>query len=374
MGRGARAAWAALAAIAVLPLSATGAPDAGTTILQTAGRALFLAADGPRVAVATAARGTSCDRIVVWTPATKKTTSFAAGTNCRGGGSSAGEFLAELALAGTRLAWVEGYQGNLQDLVLKTRVLGKKRVTEIAFAENHNGAEGEVDGDYLGHVHGDGSLLVFNTWSVCTAYPAGFEIDPSVPQCDEPASGSEVVERVSEQMLWKITSPTKALVASGEKTLAAQSVSDGNIATLQEGGFAVVPVAGGGIASFVAPVEGIAVSGTHTVILRPDGTLEEVSVESPVPPPRPVGAPPGTTPVLTDLHGLVAVVVAGRKVYLVSLTDGSRHVISVPGTGPIDAELDDAGLFYSYSVSSGQKRGRVAFVPLATVIAQLTSG
>jgi hypothetical protein len=148
---------------------------------------------------------------------------------------------------------------------------------------------------------------------------------------------------------------------------AAQSVANGNVATLQEDGFAIVPAAGDGIASFVEPVQGIAVSDPINVVVLRDGALQQISTESEVPPPRPAGAPPGTTPVLTDLYGLVAVVVAGRKISLISLDDGQTHVITVPGTGPIDAELEESGLFYSYSLARGKKRGRVVFVPQARV-------
>ncbi len=365
----------ALIAIAVLPaLSATAAPAVSTTVLKTTGRVLFLAADGGRVAVATAATPTGCDRIVLWTPAKKTTSGFGAGTNCRGGDSSAGEFLGELALAGTRLAWVEAYQGNLQDLVLKTRVLGKKKAKEVAFAENHSGAEGGVDGDYLGNLYGDGPLLAYNTWEVCTAYPPGWEVDPSYPMCEDvQAAGDEPEEVVRGQKLLRISAKGKGIsVKSGTDSFGVVDVDAGRIATRQAtGGITILGPAGGVLGTVPVPageLAGAALSGSTLAVLR-DAALEVYDTGT--------GVLEKTLPLaagaeLTDLQGDLAVYLAGTAVHVVDLQTGEDALFSASPAGPVDAELEAGGLTYAYNVS-GAKLGRVVFVPLATVVAQLAA-
>jgi hypothetical protein len=68
---------------------------------------------------------------------------------------------------------------------------------------------------------------------------------------------------------------------------------------------------------------------------------------------------------LDDVQAGVAVLVADGRVELLRLTDGRMRTISVPGTGPVHAQLEAPGLFYSFSVASGVYRGRVLFVPFA---------
>ncbi len=113
-------------------------------------------------------------RILVWNAAAKSFVAYKAGTHCPGADvPSGGEWLGEIALAGTRVLWIEGSWGNNEYLTLRTVTPGKK-VANVAEAENGSGAGEEPSGDYLGHLYGDGSLLVFNTWSVCMALPPGF--------------------------------------------------------------------------------------------------------------------------------------------------------------------------------------------------------
>jgi hypothetical protein len=63
---------------------------------------------------------------------------------------------------------------------------------------------------------------------------------------------------------------------------------------------------------------------------------------------------------LAGLQNGIAVVVAGRRISLVRVSDGNKAVIRA-GAGKVNAQLEPAGLFYSYSASRG---GRVAFIPM----------
>jgi hypothetical protein len=135
-------------------------------LLGTKGNVVRIAADGSRVALITTAVPKSCDRIVLWNAQTRAVATWQTGIDCAGGAISGGQTVTEVAVAGQRVAWVEEAAGNLEDLQLRTAVPGGKP-KEVDFAENGNGDEEAPDGEYLGNVFGQGSLLVYNTWSLC---------------------------------------------------------------------------------------------------------------------------------------------------------------------------------------------------------------
>jgi hypothetical protein len=68
---------------------------------------------------------------------------------------------------------------------------------------------------------------------------------------------------------------------------------------------------------------------------------------------------------LADYQSGIAVYVVGRVVHLLRLADRRDAAIRAPGVGPVHAQLEPSGLFYSYSPAATPARGRVAFVPLA---------
>jgi hypothetical protein len=354
--------FAALVLVAVLlaPAAAAAGPPA-KKVLTTAGRVVALAADGNRVAVASRGRGT-CDRITIWRPLAGTSSSFPVETNCPGGETSGGQFLAELALAGQRVAWIEAFQGNLQDLVLRTRLLGKP-IQEVAFAENHSGAEGSPEGDYVGNLFGDGSLLAYNTWSVCVAYPAGFEVDPPPgAPCDEiVAPGEDPLEIVFDAKLFRIGSETP--IADGADSFPAVGVQAGNVAVLENESVVLVRASDGSLEAFAIAVGAVdaAVFGDTVAVLR-GNALEVIGG-----PTHAFPNPAGAAPVLADMHGSTAVVVVDRRIHLVDVETGVRRTIAVPGVGAIDAELEAAGLFYSYNVTGKPKRGRVVFRSAASL-------
>ena len=61
--------------------------------------------------------------------------------------------------------------------------------------------------------------------------------------------------------------------------------------------------------------------------------------------------------------------IAGRTVHLLRLSDRRDATIRAPGVGPVHAQLEPSGLFYSYSPAASPGRGRVALVPLASLLA-----
>lgn len=152
-----------------------------------------------------------CDRVVVWDEAagTGKGSfvAYKAGTNCPGS-ESLPEHIREIALAGTRVARIERTAGHREYLELKVASLGTAKPASADDRENGSGASGLVEGDYLGNLRGDGELLAYNTWHVCTLLPPGYadEYDIAEPCEGEQPPVSEVEHSIDEQS----STPTEA--------------------------------------------------------------------------------------------------------------------------------------------------------------------
>jgi hypothetical protein len=73
---------------------------------------------------------------------------------------------------------------------------------------------------------------------------------------------------------------------------------------------------------------------------------------------------------LEDYRAGIAVYVVGRAVYLLPLAGEPNVTIRAPGPGPVHAQLVPSGLFYSYRAPGSPSRGRVAFVPMGSVLAR----
>jgi hypothetical protein len=66
---------------------------------------------------------------------------------------------------------------------------------------------------------------------------------------------------------------------------------------------------------------------------------------------------------LADVQDGVAVYVTGTEIHLLRLAAGREGVIRPAGRGPVLAQLESPGLFYSYAVDDGTYPGRVAYLP-----------
>jgi hypothetical protein len=69
---------------------------------------------------------------------------------------------------------------------------------------------------------------------------------------------------------------------------------------------------------------------------------------------------------LLDVDGGIAVLRHEESVMLLSLADGRSRTLT-PGAGPVLADLEPPGLYYSYSMPDGS--GRVVFVPRSQLFA-----
>jgi hypothetical protein len=354
---------AALVALAV----AAGFGQAGVSAPRTfsvTGAVTAIAADGPRVAIAVR-NPAGCDRAIVWTaPGTVAQTYVSKGA-CAG---AAFHGITEIAIAGNRVEWVATSGGNLQDMVLEAATVGRPQVSQVALGENQAGAEGGVDGDWIGHVYGDGTLLVYNTWHECA-----LSRRQGAPACGPGVPIGGIF--YSKQTLWKLVGLTKARIRSGEDAYAAVAVDGGRVAlqSARDGGITVVDQHGHRITSAAITVgtsAGTAMQGTQVVTLR--GTTMQVWDASSGHLNGSVTLPAGTgAPVLQDLQSGLAVYLRGRAVRVVRLADSKSAAFVVPGKRAVDAQIEPSGLFYAYNLPRGSSRGRVVFVPWADLQAKL---
>lgn len=351
-------AWAAAGAA-----GAGWAGRAATVTFSTNGDVEAIAADGLRVAVATS-NPSGCDSVSVWTAGTKSSQSFESKNACEGGVLQG---IPEIAIAGTRVAWVATTGGNELEMYLESARLGTPKVSVVASAVNDDGAAGGIDGNWLGNLYGDGSLLVFNTWYACAVVrPIG---DP--PCAAGTRAGSEIDSR---QTLWKLSALRKTRVAAGAGAFAVIAVSGGRIAVENpaDGGVSILDSGGHPVSTAAITAgtgSGTAFDGAQVVTLR-NGVLQAYNASSGHLDAS-VSLPSGGAPFLRDLQGGLAVYVRGRQIHVVRLADGKDATFVAPGKGAVDAQIEPAGLTYSYNVVRSKAHGRVVFVPTADLQAKL---
>lgn len=371
----------ALLVLAALIPTAASSSTAQTSVLKTRGYIVVLSADGSRVAALTNKIKGSCDRIVVWTPAKKSIARIGTGIGCPNFDGSVNT-LKGIALAGKRVAWIEGVGGNDLDMNVRSRTLtAKKTLTVDSYAENGYGAGETPDGDWIGNIAGHGNLLGYNRWHICTALPATVtNPDDYGPHCDQPAAGDSQDYVVSEQELVKVVGRSSIEIASAPDTHSGEFAAGANpivavdanrFATQAPNGQVTLYSPAGDILQHVAipsgTFAGTALQGSQLVTLR-NGNLELYNVNS--------GLLVKTIPlaagsVLRDLQSGLAVYLVGRKVHVLRLSDGAGLTISPPGTGSVDAQIESPGLYYSYNYKNVADHGRIAFLPFATVLKKL---
>jgi hypothetical protein len=347
-------------AIATGDDATVGAAGTGLRLFGTRGEALAIAADGTRVAVATRLPR-ACDRVVVWREPTSAFTRFESRASCAG---TVIHGYSEVAVAGRRTAWVETVGGNLLEMGLYVATTPTAKARRLAFAVNQQGAAGNVDGDWLGNLHGRGALLVFNTWRAC-----GVGRPEGSPPCGTGlVTGGTVL---SQQALWKVVGSKTVRIAAGPSSFPVVGLDGGRIAVLASDGSATIRNATGQVVA-TFPTAGTvgstaAFQGGQLVVLA-GTTLYAYDAASGSLLDR-VPLPPGSgAPVLQDVDRGLAVVVRRSRVLVVQLATGRTATVALPGSAPFDAQLERAGLTASYNVPASTAHGRVTFLPRAELL------
>ena len=207
--------WAAFLAVPLLLLAVTSAsgsaPKPGT--ISTGGAIESFSVDGMRVAFD--ARGVppgSCNKVLVWNVQTRMIKRVIGPNTCSADSSPAGG-VPELAVAGTRIAWIVG-GASLGESHESLRTASLPRPSERRL-EAASGAGLDTEGNpgnWIGHLVGSGSLIVVNRW---TTDAAG-----AVTRSELDVVGTKSLRRI----------------VSGPDALFASSVDSGRIAVLRADG------------------------------------------------------------------------------------------------------------------------------------------
>lgn len=334
--------WAAAAITArrAAPVAAISLEPA--RVVATRAAVLALAADGRRVAFETTCSG---GPLAIWDAAERF--ERVVGTSCD---SEHGR--RELALAGSRTAWITDNYSMIASW-LEVATPGAKRIT-IDYADE------KADGGAIGNLTGEGELLVYNTWGT----GGGYEPKTFVPT------------------LWRVVGTTKKRVVSGADAFAVVDVDAGRIAVLRDDGrLVILDRLGNRLSAFPLGKKGmqpeqsidrwpVRLAGRLIVALR-GTTIEVRDAASGALRHRWVAVRSEAPITLEDARGSFAVYKAGIALHVLRLSDGADRLIEIPDAeGPVHAELERGGLYYSYNTPVGAKHGRIAFVPLHELTAR----
>jgi hypothetical protein len=368
---GRRLAPVAVAAAVLVPAGggAAGTNSGKPLVFGVHGTITRIAADGTRVALAVLVGKGSCDRIVTWNATTGGFTRTKAGTHCPGTETAVQPGIVEVALGNNRLVWIEQAGGNLLDTTVEMARIDQAKPITLAFAENGNGAGGPDDsGGHLADVYGDGTLIAYDGWHVCTELLPGSDPGAVVSACSATSTTGSEVPEYSKQTLWRLVNGHRGVVRTGTTAVRLVAVDAGRLAVVH-GDAATVYTAGG------APIRSFSISGPppthgalsgHLLALSAPGALAVYDLATGAVR-RTIAIP--RAEVLRDLQGTTAVLVAGRRVHAVDVLTGKGFAFTAPGAAPVDAQIESSGLFYSYELP--RNRAAVAFRPLAWVATRL---
>jgi hypothetical protein len=299
-----------------------------------------LAADDGRVAVTTAGGG-----LEVWEPSTGSVTRFPNGPNS-GFREGPRRPFAEVALGGTTVIhneWMHG--GGTTFFSVATASVESTRLVHVrGFCSS---SRYECPLGALGHLRADGALTAFGTW-----------------HCDDPAAQpwpGLCETRKRDGQAWRVDGARAVRIASGPGPATVLAVDGGRVLLDRGGGVLELVAASGALLRRFelnpTLVRGALVQGRDLVIRTP-AALEVTDAQT--------GEfvrrwPAATEAELVDVQDGVAVLVAGTTIELLRLTDGRKATIRPPGSGPVLAQLEPAGLFFAYQAADAHP-GRVAFL------------
>jgi hypothetical protein len=335
-------------------------------VLSARGAIQALAADGERVAVLVEpSRSAPCARVLVWTPGLRRVDRMRA-PRC-GEGS-----VRELALAGERLALIHADEGAYEAKVLYTATVSERKPVEAAASlARRDGGEGT----HVGNLRGDGGLLAFNLWHQCTRRddlqrpdrcPRGVSRGIDSDSVWRFARTGEAAADCPERLLSRGTLPAclpLQQTATARQLLAVDAgrlvvrEADNGVMILGSNGRNVLAIEPSGLA-----LAGVLHSDDLVLLVRGEGHQHSLDVFDAETGEQRARWEVPATPRLTDLHDGVAVYALHGIVHLQRIDDGREAVISPPGRGPVQAQLEANGLYYSYRIADEQP-GRVAFLP-----------
>jgi hypothetical protein len=345
-------------ALAIMLLASVAAAASGTPAQQvrkTSGPVLSLAADGDRAAFIVEGRVKECWSVMVWQPTRRQIHRLQSAAACESNDRPNRRGLPNVALAGTRAAWLWISGGNNLETIISSATLARPKPVWLAY-----GAAGDgVAGTFVRRPVGDGSLLAFTTETRC--HP---DYGDGCPPGRQPGD-------ITEATVWRVGGggdcPSGPLgsrvgcsVANADSELTVLAVDAGRIVVRTESGIKLLTAGGRVLQNLPVRAAYAAALSANRLALRTRNAVEVYDTGS-----RALtasfAAPNGVR--LQDLDRDILVTAFGSTFTLRRLSNGRTSTIRVNRTTL--AALEPAGLFFT----AGARR--VAFMPMRDVLRRL---
>src|SRR4051812_12832118 len=313
-----------------------------------------LAIDGSRIAYDASAKLVTkphaTNKVLVWNVRTGKTVKVS-GPKTAVSDDVVGAGVFQLAIAGSRVAWLVNEGGNLQNedyLFTSSLTSPKERKVASALRTGESCAPGRVAtncaGPWLGGLVGSGNVIALNRWTTDTE--------------GDVASGG----------LYALKGTKTTSIASGADTVWTVSADGGREAVLRSDGSVAVYSESGSVQANVNPPSALAValSGKNLIVLSQGRKLELYdagtgSLQKTI-------SLHGKGPQNLDAQGNIATYTAGSSVRAVNLSSGKDTTVGTLGSRIAFARIGSAGLAYAANgVRASFGKGTLVFVPLARI-------
>jgi len=343
---------AGLGMLLVVSIAAAAPGAAKQRTLTTRAPVIALAADGERAALLVHARG-FCARIVVWQPMRQRVVRLYSATY---GCVEGNPFYRDVALAGTRAAWLQAGGGNTLETIVMTATLARPKPVWVAIGAATGGY-----GTFARRPVGNGTLLAFTLDRKCADY------EGSQNPCPPGRKTGDVIDAT----LWRMPGSGRCPYAAGPRPvhlcarvahangeLSVLAVDGGRIAARTDDGVSLLTAEGKVLHQFDVRARQAALSGNRLAVRTADAVevydtgSGELTAQFPVAP----------SLRLEDFDDGILVTADGRTVTLRRLGDGRVRTIRTARIA--HAQLERPGLF----VAAGR---RVTFTPMRDVLRRL---
>lgn len=314
-----------------------------------------LAIDGDRIAYDLSSRDSAnprkTDKVLVWNVRTGNTVKVSGKKTAVADDTGTGMGVPELAIAGSRVAWLVNEGGNLEsDDYLYTSSLTNPKEHRVASAlrsgDGCGGGETHCAGPWLGGLVGSGNLIALNRWTTDSsgAVTAG--------SLDLP-SGSHLQS-----------------IATGADTVLASAADHGRIVVLRFDGTVALYSSTGELLRTVTPssARAVALNKHALVVLTKTRTLELYYAPSGGGYSRTCSVHGTGTPQNLGVQGNIAIYSVRDSVHAQDLGSCKDRVIGKLPDRIAFARIDGAGLVYAANgTRKAFGRSTLVFVPLARV-------
>ncbi|HET8652179.1 MAG TPA: hypothetical protein VFM13_06375 [Gaiellaceae bacterium] len=306
----------------------------------TSGPVLSLAADGDRAAFVVEGRVRECWSVMVWQPQRRRIHQLRSAAACESTDRDPRRGTPEVALGGTRAAWVGRTGTNNLYTALETATLARPKPVRVALGIADDG----VAGIFVHRPFGDGSLLAFTQDERCHPDYERYLCPP----------GRKVGD-VFQATVRRVVGPR---LATAESELTLLAIDAGRIVVRTQSGITLMDTVGRVLRRLPSGARRAALSGDR-LALRAGSAVEVYNTRTGS---RTDRFPAGSGVSLEDLDGTIVVTAQGGTVALRRLGGGPTTRLHVVGNAL--AALEPAGLFVAGS-------RRVIFLPRSEVLRRL---